>query len=143
MNKVVLMGRLTRDPNVTRNNDIALARFTIAVDRQFARRDEQGNAQADFISCKAWRKTAETIEKYVHKGTKILLEGRIETGSYQKDGQTVYTTDVVVDSFEFCEKAGADASGTEYPSSSSSSNYNDNSGFMNIPSSTDDDLPFN
>ena len=104
MNKVVLMGRLTRDAEVTYRADgsgeLAIARYTLAADRRY-KRDEQS---ADFIRCVAFGKSAEFAEKYLHQGTKIVLEGRIQTGSYQdKDGKTVYTTEVVVESQEFAE----------------------------------------
>ena len=110
MNKVILMGRLTRDPEVRYtqgDNASAVARFSLAVDRRFKKDGEQ---TADFISCVAFGKTGEFIEKYGHKGTKFVVEGRIQTGSYtNKDGQKVYTTDVVVEQVEFAEsKASAD-----------------------------------
>lgn len=105
MNKVELIGRLTRDPNVTYTQGekpMAIARFTLAVDRR-GRRGEENSA--DFISCVAFDKTAEFAEKYLHQGTKIALVGHIQTGSYtNRDGQTVYTTDVVVEDMEFVEK---------------------------------------
>lgn len=110
MNNVVLMGRLTKDPNVSHvgeGNQTCVSRFTLAVNRRFKKEGEEQNA--DFISCVSFGKTAEFIEKYVHKGTKICLNGRIQTGSYtNKDGQTVYTTDVVVESCEFAESKGSD-----------------------------------
>lgn len=127
MNKVVLMGRLTRDAEVTYRADgnggeLAIARYTLAVDRRY-KRDEQS---ADFIRCVAFGKSAEFAEKYLHQGTKIVLEGRIQTGSYQdKDGKTVYTTEVVVESQEFAE--------------SKKSQINENE-FVAIPDNVD--LPF-
>ena len=113
MNKVELIGRLTRDPNVTYTQGekpMAIARFTLAVDRR-GRRSEENNA--DFISCVAFDKTAEFAEKYLHQGTKVAVVGRIQTGSYtNRDGQTVYTTDVVVEDMEFVEKrASTDGNG--------------------------------
>lgn len=142
MNQVILMGRLTRDANVTYTNgenQMCVARFTLAVDRR-ARKDAENTA--DFISCVAFGKTGEFIEKYTHKGTKLCLNGRIQTGSYtNKDGQKVYTTDVVVDQAEFAESKNSDSSGQAYvPQGGSGSNDND---FMNIPEGTVDDLPFN
>ncbi len=107
MNKVILMGRLTRDPDVRysqNENSTAVARFTLAVDRRY-KKDEQQSA--DFIGCVAFGKTAEFFEKYIKQGTKVCLEGRIQTGNYtNKDGQKVYTTDVVVENVEFAESKG-------------------------------------
>ena len=105
MNKVILMGRLTRDAEIRYSqgeSSTAIARFSLAVDRRFRRdNDEQ---TADFINCVAFNKTAEFLERFGRKGTKFVLEGRIQTGSYKnKDGNTVYTTDVVVEEQEFCE----------------------------------------
>lgn len=111
MNKVILMGRLTRDPDIRYgqgDNATAVARFNLAVDRRFKRDGEQ---TADFINCVAFGKPAEFAEKYLHQGTKIVLEGRIQTGSYtNKDGQTVYTTDVVVEAMEFAESKASQQS---------------------------------
>lgn len=143
MNKVILMGRLTRDPEVRYtqgDNASAVARFSLAVDRRFKK---DGDQTADFINCVAFGKTGEFIEKYGHKGTKFVVEGRIYTGSYtNKDGQKVYTTDVVVEQVEFAEsKASADgnATGNTYNFDSST-----NAGFMNIPDGVEDEgLPFN
>ena len=109
MNKVILMGRLTRDPDIRYSqgeNTMCVARYTLAVDRRFK---QDGQPSADFISCVAFAKAAEFAEKYLHQGTKIVIEGRIQTGSYtNKEGQKVYTTDVVVESSEFAEsKASA------------------------------------
>ena len=138
MNKVMLMGRLTRDPDVRYSqgeNASTIARFSLAVDRRFNNSEQT----ADFISCIAFGKTAEFIEKYFIKGTKIVIEGRIQTGSYtNKDGQKVYTTDVVCEQVEFAESKN-----------NSSSNENQNrpnvnsDGFMNIPDGIDEELPFN
>ena len=106
MNKVILMGRLTRDTDVRYSNGedaMAVARFTLAVDRRMAR-NKDGEQTADFISCVAFRKTAEFIEKYFRQGTRMVISGRIQTGSYtNRDGQKVYTTDVVVEEVEFAE----------------------------------------
>ena len=117
MNKVILMGRLTRDPEVRWQNSgdtqLAIARYTLAVDR----RTRQEESQCDFIRCVVFGKGAEFAEKYLHQGTKIVVEGRIQTGSYQnKDGQTVYTTDVVVENQEFAEsKAASQQVATQMP----------------------------
>ena len=145
MNKVILMGRLTRDAEVRYSQgdaSTAVARFSLAVDRRFKRDgDEQ---TADFINCVAFGRNGEFAEKYLRKGTKIVLTGRIQTGSYtNKDGQRVYTTDVVVEQIEFAEsKASSDNSGyvpVEKPSPSGAAG----DGFMNIPDGIDEELPFN
>ena len=144
MNKVVLMGRLTRDPEVRYSageNALAIARYTLAVDRRF-RRD--GEATADFINCVSFGRTAEFAEKYFRKGTKVAVTGRIQTGSYtNKDGVRVYTTEVVVEEQEFAEsKSASDNAGgfapADRPSPSSAGD-----GFMNIPEGIDEELPFN
>lgn len=112
MNKVILMGRLTRDPEVrygTGENSTAVARYTIAVDRRFKRDGEQN---ADFIGCVAFGRNAEFAEKYLRQGTKIGLTGRIQTGSYtNRDGQKVYTTDIVVEEQEFAESKAVAGNG--------------------------------
>lgn len=138
MNKCVLMGRLTRDPEIRVNNDKTVARFSIAVDRRFKRDgDEQ---TADFINCVAFGKTAEFVEKYAHKGTKFIVEGRIQTGSYtNKDGVRVYTTDIVVEQLEFAEsKSSADGNAT-----GNTANETTNTSFMDIPDDISEELPFN
>ncbi len=151
MNKVILIGRLTRDPEVRYSQGesaLAIARFTLAVDRR-GRRDANGGDQtADFISCVAFGRQAEFIERYVQKGTKLVCEGRIQTGSYtNKDGQKVYTTDVVVENCEFAEsKASASSNGdfggyAGQPKAEPVSSAGD--GFMNIPGSVDgEEIPF-
>ena len=139
MNKVILMGRLTRDAEVRYSqgeNSTAIARFSLAVDRRFRRDgDEQ---TADFINCVAFGRTAEFLERFGRKGTKFVLEGRIQTGSYtNKDGQRVYTTDVVAENVEFAENSGFNPSDRPSPSSAAGD------GFMNIPDGIDEELPFN
>lgn len=141
MNKVILMGRLTRDPDVryTQGEEpMAIARFTLAVDRR-GKRD--GEASADFPSCVCFRRTAEFIEKYAHQGTKLIVTGRIQTGSYtNRDGQKVYTTDVVVEEAEFAEsKAAADRNTQQTPPPSPDAGAD---GFMNIPDGIEEELPF-
>ncbi len=145
MNKVILMGRLTRDAEVRYSQgdaSTAVARFSLAVDRRFRRdNDEQ---TADFINCVAFGRIAEFLERFGRKGTKFVLEGRIQTGSYtNKDGQRVYTTDVVAENIEFAEsKASSDNSGyvpADKPSPSGAAG----DGFMNIPDGIDEELPFN
>jgi single-strand DNA-binding protein len=151
MNKVILMGRLTREPDVrySQNADgsMAVARYTLAVDRRRARSSGDGSEQtADFISCVAFGRNGEFAEKYLHQGTKIVVVGRIQTGSYMnKDGQRVYTTDVVVDEQEFAEsKSSAAASGAAYTPSRPEPSAAAGDGFMNIPDGVEDEgLPFN
>ena len=143
MNKVVLMGRLTRDPEVRYSQGeapMAIARYTLAVDR----RAKKG--EADFISCITFGKSAEFAEKYLRKGIKIAVVGHIQTGSYtNKDGQKVYTTDVIVDEHEFAESKGT--GGADQASAAvSSQNANvtaRNDDFMNIPDNIDEELPWN
>ena len=107
MNKVILMGRLTRDPEIRysqNDQSMAIARYTLAVDRRGRRDGNDGQQTADFISCTAFRQQAEFAERYLRKGMKIAIVGRIQTGSYtNRDGQRVYTTDVIVEDHEFCE----------------------------------------
>ena len=148
MNKVILMGRLTRDPEVRYSqgeNSLAIARYTLAVDRRGARRE--GESTADFINCVSFGKTAEFAERYYRQGTKIAISGRIQTGSYtNREGQKVYTTEVVVEEQEFAESKAASGSApaNNYQASpvpSPSTSVGD--GFMNIPDGIDEELPFN
>jgi len=143
INRVVLVGRLTRDPELrTTGSGISVATFTLAVDRQFT--NSQGERGADFISCVAFGKNGEFAEKYLHKGTKIAVEGRIQTGSYtNKDGVKVYTTDVVVESQEFAESKNAQSGngGSEGGYANSQQPQADADGFMNIPDGIEE-LPF-
>ncbi len=176
MNKVILMGRLTRDPDVRYSqgdNSMAIARYTLAVDRRMSRQNNNGGEQqqtADFISCVAFGRSAEFAEKYLHQGTKLVVTGRIQTGSYtNRDGQKVYTTDVVVEDQEFAESKNASQNGGNYSNggnasySGNNSNYSNapqggfaqeqrrdtsrasiGDGFMNIPDGVEDEgLPFN
>ena len=143
MNKVQLVGRLTRDPEIRYSqgeNATATARFSVAVNRRF--KNSEGNYDADFINCVAFGKSAEFVEKYFKKGMAIGLTGRIQTGSYtNKDGQKVYTTDVVVEETEFVESKGA--SNTDNPNSSRPTpSVSNNSDFVNIPDDVDEELPF-
>lgn len=139
MNKVILMGRLCADPEVRysqNENQTAAARYRLAVDRRFKR---EGDQTADFIPCVAFGKAAQFAEYYLHRGTKIIITGRIQTGSYtNKDGQKIYTTDVVVEDQEFAESKGASGnSGGSAPQAA------DPDGFMSIPDGIDEELPFN
>lgn len=147
MNKVILMGRLTREPEIRYSqgeNASAVARYTLAVDRRFKR---QGEQDADFIGCVSFGKTAEFIERYLHQGTKVVVCGRIQTGSYvNKDGQKVYTTDVVAEEVEFAESKAASsehAGGGYQPVSRPEPSQAVGDGFMNIPDGIDEELPFN
>ncbi len=150
MNKAILIGRLTRDPEVRYSqgeNATAVARFTIAVDRRFKRAGE--SQEADFIGCVAFGKQAEFVERYFKQGMKMVVSGRIQTGSYtNKDGNKVYTTDVVAEDIEFAESKGAssETSGSQggfqrefRPEPSTAMG----DGFMNIPDGIDEELPFN
>ena len=146
MNKVVLVGRLTRDPEVRYSqgdNATAVARYTLAVDRRF-RRD--GEPTADFIPCVIFGRSAEFAEKYFRQGLKIAVTGRIQTGSYtNRDGVKVYTTEVVVEEQEFAESKNASSANTQSyqtaPAPAPSADAGD--GFMNIPDGIDEELPFN
>lgn len=152
MNKVILMGRLTRDPEVRYaqgDSTMAVARFSLAVDRR-GRRDanNDGTQQtADFINCVAFRSNAEFIEKYFRQGMRVLISGRIQTGSYtNRDGQKVYTTDVIVEEQEFADSKGAAAGGDGgyRPAPQPQPQNAVGDGFMNIPDGVDDEgLPFN
>lgn len=132
MNKVELLGRLTRDPDIrftSGDNPTTIARYTLAVDRRIKKDDENS---ADFISCIAFGKNAEFVRDYLHKGIKIAVTGRIQTGSYiNKENQKVYTTDVVVEEHEFAESKNS-----SYPPSAP------DDGFINIPDDLDEELPF-
>ena len=147
MNKVILQGRLTRDVELRYSqgeNATAVARNSLAVDRRFKRQGEEQTA--DFINIVAFGKTAETLEKYTHKGSKITICGRIQTGSYtNKEGQKVYTTDVIVEEFDFCEKKGETGAVPKQPSQPTGRpdpSSVDENGFMNIPDALESELPF-
>lgn len=142
MNKVILMGRLTKDPEIryTQGDEpMCIARYTLAVDRRYHRQND--DQTADFIRCVAFGRQGEFAEKYLHQGTKIVVSGRIQTGSYTKnDGTRVYTTDVVIDEQDFAESkvAGQQSSDQTPPPAPT-----DEDGFMSIPDGIDDELPFN
>lgn len=158
MNKVILMGRLTRDPEVRYSqgaSQTAVARFSVAVDRRFKR---EGEPDADFFNCTAFGKQAEFVERYLHKGIKILLSGRVQNDNYtNKDGQMVYSVRIMVDEIEFAESKNA--SGGNAGGFNNGGNYNNGGyagggnnapapsgagdGFMNIPDGIDEELPFN
>ena len=150
MNKVILCGRLTRDPEVRYSqgeNSMAIARYTLAVDRRVNRSNQQDGQTADFIGIVAFGKSGEFAEKYLKKGTKVIVTGRIQTGSYtNKDGVKVYTTDVVAEDQEFAESknssAGNSVSYDNAPSNEPAPSAAGD-GFMNIPDGIDEELPFN
>lgn len=136
MNRVILMGRLTKNPEIKyagKENDMAVARYTLAVNRRYKREGEQ---EADFISCVTFGKSAEFAQKYLRKGIRIVVSGRISTGNYKdKDGKTIYTTDVIVEEHEFAQnKESNPSSETEKEAG------NDSDGFMNVPD--DEEIPF-
>lgn len=141
MNKVILMGRLTKAPEIryTQGDEpMCIARYTLAVDRRFHRQND--DQTADFIRCVAFGKGGEFAEKYLHQGTKIAVSGRLQTGSYTKnDGTRVYTTDVVIEEQDFAEsKAAGQQSSDQTPPPTPT----DEDGFMSIPDGIDDELPF-
>ena len=135
MNSVQLLGRLTRDPEVRyTDGGASIARFSLAVERRFK---QENGADADFINIVAFGKTAEFIEKYFHKGMKVALNGRIQTGNYtDKDGKKVYTTDIVAENVEFCESKGNSTNNDVHAPASDGD-------FMSVPDGIDDELPFN
>ncbi len=143
MNKVILMGRLTKDPETryTQGNEpMCIARYTLAVDRRFKRGEQ---ASADFIPCVAFGHGGEFAEKYLKKGTKIAVTGRIQTGSYtNKNGQKVYTTEVVVEDQEFAESKQNQSAPSQNTQSAKSSSDDVPDGFMSIPDGIDEELPF-
>ena len=158
MNKVILMGRLTRDPEVRYSqgaSQTAVARFSIAVDRRFKR---EGEPDADFFNCTSFGRQAEFVERYLHKGTKVVLVGRVQNDNYtNKDGQMVYSVRIMVDEIEFAESKNASGGGNDggynnggYNNdggfgggNSASAPSSAGDGFMNIPDGIDEELPFN
>ena len=143
MNKAILMGRLTRDPNVRYTQgaeSTCVARYTLAVDRRAKR---EGQQSADFISCVAFGRNGEFAEKYLKQGSKIVVTGHIQTGSYtNRDGNKVYTTDIVIEEQEFAEsKAAAERNQQQEPQPQPQTETDEN-GFMNIPDGIDEELPF-
>ena len=143
MNKVILLGRVVREPEVRYSqgeNATAIARYTLAVDRRFKKEGEQ---TADFIGCVAFGNQAQFAEKYLRQGTKIAISGRIQTGSYtNRDGQKVYTTDIVIEEQEFAESKGnGEQRNTQEPPKPTPNDLGD--GFFNFPEDACDELPFN
>jgi len=148
MNRVILMGRLTRDPNISYSqggDNMAIARFTLAVDRRGRRQDGAEQQTADFIGCVCFGRSAEFAEKYLRQGMKVAVTGRIQTGSYtDKNGQKVYTTDVVLDDIEFAESKTAEhRNGNTGYYGQEPQPCPDKDGFMNIPDGIEEELPFN
>lgn len=147
MNKVIIMGRLTRDPIVKYSEDstTAYARYTLAVDRRYKRDGDQQTS--DFISCVTFGRNAEFAEKYLHQGTKIAICGHIQTGSFtNRDGQKVYTTDVVVEEHDFAESkdsVSSQSAGTPPAGISQQNSESYSDGFMDIPDGMQEELPFN
>ena len=142
MNNVILSGRLTRDPEVrysqNGNEDRVVARYTLAVDRVYSKE----NQQADFINCVEFGKLAEFAEKYFYKGIKLIVRGRIQTGSYtNRDGVKIYTTDIIVESHEFAESKRTSEQNSNAPISNDVPAVGSD-GFMNIPDGLDEELPF-
>lgn len=145
MNKAILCGRLTKDPDVRYSQGAepqAIARYTLAVDRR-GRGTKEGEQTADFISCVAFGKAGEFAEKYLKKGIKMIVTGRIQTGSYtNKEGVKVYTTDIVVEDQEFAESKNSSQNNT-VNAQSAPANASEDDGFMDIPDGIDEELPFN
>lgn len=147
MNRAIIMGRLTRDPEVRYSSgerSMAIARYTLAVDRRGSRNNQDGAQNADFIPCVAFDKAGEFAEKYFHQGMRVLVSGRIQTGSYtNREGQKVYTTEIIVDSQEFADSKGASDGGYS-ASQKPTPDMASSDGFMNIPDGVEDEgLPFN
>lgn len=145
MNQAILSGRLTADPKVTYTQSetpLCIAKFTLAINRKFKR---DGQPDADFISCVAMGKTGESAEKYFHKGTKIEVRGHIQTGSYtNRDGNKVYTTDVMIDEWEFAESKAASQQNTPQsaPAPAAAPQSSADQDFMSVPDTIDEELPF-
>lgn len=139
MNKIILLGRLTRDPEIRYSqgeNSMAIARFTIAANRRYKR---EGEPDADFFNCTAFGKQAEFVEKYLKQATKILLSGRVQNDNYtNKEGQKVYSVQIMVEELEFAESKGTSDTGTQQQATPQT----DNNGFMNIPAGLEEELPF-
>ncbi len=150
MNKVILMGNLTRDPEIRYSQgerELAIARFSVAVNRRFAR---QNDTDTDFFNCTAFGATAEFVEKYFKKGSRVLLTGRIQNDNYtNKNGEKVYSVQIIAEEVEFCERKGvadaniAAAGNTPSQASAPQPNASASDDFMNIPEGIEDGLPFN
>lgn len=142
MNKLILMGRLTRNPDIRYSQgaeSTVIANFSIAVDRKYARQNDE--VKTDFFSCVAFGKQAEFVEKYLQQGTKMLVTGRVQNNNYtNRDGQKVYSVQVLVEELEFAESKSSNGNNSN---SGSSNNATDANGFMNIPTGLEEELPFN
>lgn len=138
MNKVILSGRLCADPELRHTqNDTAVCSYRLAVEREYKK---EGQPEVDFISCTAWRNSAEFAAKYLRKGMKILIEGSILSGSYEKDGQTIYTTDVIVNRHEFCEKKASSDSERKSTPTHTSGAFED--AYVEMSAEESGELPF-
>ena len=145
MNRVILMGRLTRDPEMRYGQSgSGIASFSLAVDRRFKR---EGQPEADFFNCTAFGKLGEFVEKYLRKGTKVVLEGEIQNNNYtNKEGQMVYNVQIIANNIEFAESKNASGSGDvsySAPATDAAPSTDAGNGFMNIPDNVDEELPFN
>ena len=140
MNKIILLGRLTRDPEIRYSqgeNSMAIAKFTIAANRRYAKENDE--VKADFFNCTAFGKQAEFVEKYLKQATKILLSGRVQNDNYtNKEGQKVYSVQIMVEELECAESKGNSDAGTQQQATPQA----DNNGFMNIPAGLEEELPF-
>jgi len=148
MNRVILCGRLTRDPDVRYSQGekaMAIARYTLAIDRKKRRGQDNNEQTADFINCISFDKGGEFVEKYFRQGMRVLVSGRIQSGSYtNKDGVKIYTTDVVVEEQEFADGKNASSGGGSQPTNAPGTSGSIGDGFMNIPDGVEDEgLPFN
>ena len=149
MNKVIMMGRLTRDPEVrysSGENSMAIAKFSIAVDRRNRRQQTDDQPTADFFNCTAFGKQGEFVEKYLKKGTKILLTGRVQNDNYtNKNGEKIYSVQIIVEEIEFAEskKDSVDSKSGAQPQADAPTADGGGDGFMNIPDSIQEELPFN
>lgn len=144
MNKVILLGRLVRDADVRQTGETLMARYALAVERRFAKRDDPNAQTADFINCIVFGKGAEFADKYLRQGTRIAVVGRLQSGKYtNKDGQTVYTTDVVVEEQEFAQTKAESNQGSQTPTQPQTPAAGQaTNGFVNVPDDITEDLPF-
>jgi single-strand DNA-binding protein len=144
MNKVILMGRLTRDPEMRvsqGDNSLNIAKFSLAVDRRF---QKNGEKETDFFNCTAFGKQADFVDRYLKQGTKILLVGRVQNDNYtNKEGQKVYSVQIIAEEIEFAESKNAGSTGGGAPSGRPDPGAAAGDGFMNIPDGIDEELPFN
>lgn len=136
MNKVILMGRLTRDADMRVSGELNIAKFSLAVDRRY---QKGGEKETDFFNCTAFGKQAEFVDKYLKQGTKVLVTGRVQNDNYtNKEGQKVYSVQIIVEEIEFAESKNAESKPADKPAED-----NGEGGWMNIPDGIDEELPFN